>query len=152
MQEKHNWGSYKGLQCPHKWSNVFMNFVWYFYDVLRWFIRFLLGFYDHFWTSGQCDAFTTITHEFEDFLNPNEWLYQIYTCRYLTWCCVLIGHGRDWLSQCQDNVTRYQVTVSVAWFPNEAALQSRHERTVPMLILLSMLPGCKTSTINQRQS
>ena len=35
--------------------------------------------------------------------------YTIYTCRFLAWCMAFIGHGNDWLVQCQDNVTEWAI-------------------------------------------
>ena len=52
--------------------------------------------------------------------------YKIYTCRYLAWQLALIGSEKDWLAQCQDNVTvksvRHQVMVLAAWTCNREAL------------------------------
>ena len=46
------------------------------------------------------------------------------TCRFLARCSVLLGLGKDWLVQCQDNVTEwvYQVMILAAWSVNVAAL------------------------------
>ena len=51
----------------------------------------------------------------------------------------LIGYDKDWLAQCQDNVTvEYQVMVLAAWFPSGAALLSHHEchchKSLPILL------------------
>ena len=35
--------------------------------------------------------------------------YKVYTCRYLTWCSALLGQGKDWLVQYQDNVTKCEI-------------------------------------------
>ena len=35
--------------------------------------------------------------------------YKIDTCRILTWCSAVIGYGKDWLVQYQDNVTEWDI-------------------------------------------
>ena len=32
--------------------------------------------------------------------------YQMATCRFLARCPALLGYGKDWLVQCQDNVSK----------------------------------------------
>ena len=49
---------------------------------------------------------------------------------FLARCLALLVQGKNWLAQCQDNVTEwdgYQVMVLVTWSPSEAALLSCHE-------------------------
>ena len=33
--------------------------------------------------------------------------YKIDTCHYLAWCSALIGYGKDWLTQCQNNAIEW---------------------------------------------
>ena len=42
--------------------------------------------------------------------------YQIDTCRFPARCSALLGYGKDWLAQCQDNVTDWGIT-SWCWRP-----------------------------------
>ena len=44
--------------------------------------------------------------------------HQIDTCRFLARCLALLGQGNDWLAQCHDSVTEWdvQVMVLMAWF------------------------------------
>ena len=42
--------------------------------------------------------------------------YQIDTCRFLAWWSALIGYGKDWLAQCQDNVIEWDIR-SWCWLP-----------------------------------
>ena len=49
--------------------------------------------------------------------------YKIDTCRSLARCLALLGSGKDWLAQCQDNVTEWTEAIVLAgWFPSGAAL------------------------------
>ena len=58
MHEKHNWVSYDGLRCPHKWPNVFTM-------LLPWF-------YNHFRTSEFEDVLNCVFtgHQFRDSVTP----------------------------------------------------------------------------------
>ena len=35
--------------------------------------------------------------------------YKVDTCHFLAWCLALIGYGKDWLAQCQDNGTEWDI-------------------------------------------
>ena len=49
--------------------------------------------------------------------------FKIDTCRFLARPSALLGYGKNWLAQCQDNVTvGYQAMVLAASFPSESAL------------------------------
>ena len=54
--------------------------------------------------------------------------YRIDTCRFLAWRFAVIRWGKDWLAQCQDNVTEWDIELLQPDFPGGAALffQSRH--------------------------
>ena len=49
---------------------------------------------------------------FEPMVESNQGLIKMYT-----WCLALLGWNKDWLAQCQDNLTGMS-----AWFSSEAAL------------------------------
>ena len=55
--------------------------------------------------------------------------YNIDTCCFLSRCLVLLGEGKDWFAQWQENVTErcQQVMMPVTWYPSEAALYSYQE-------------------------
>ena len=42
--------------------------------------------------------------------------FKIDTCRFLTWRLALLGLSKDWLAQCQDNVTEWD-SRSRCWWP-----------------------------------
>ena len=52
------------------------------------------------------------------------------TCCFLAWRSALLGSGKDWLAQCQDNVTE--------WCPvrehYKTAMSAHCHKSVPMLI------------------
>ena len=35
--------------------------------------------------------------------------YKINTFHFLAWCLALIGYGKDWLVQCQDNMAEWDI-------------------------------------------
>ena len=75
--------------------------------------------------------------------------YKIDICRFLTWCLALLRYGKDWLAQCQDNMTEWDIT-SWCWWPSFPVEQhykvvSSH-KSVPILIWHSMLLGHKTTS------
>ena len=45
--------------------------------------------------------------------------YKIDTCRFLARNSALIGYGNDWLAQCQDTLTKWDI---MSWSPSAAAL------------------------------
>ena len=54
--------------------------------------------------------------EFKPMVESNEWLIKCYTCRFLARCSALLGKGSDWLDQCQDNATEWDIR-SWSWRP-----------------------------------
>ena len=64
--------------------------------------------------------------------------YQIDTCCFLAWRSALIG--QDWLTQCQDNVTEYDIR-SWCWWPDfiigqhyKVTMSAHCHKLVPVLI------------------
>ena len=41
--------------------------------------------------------------------------YKTDTCHFLAWRSALIGLGKDWLAQCQDNVTKWDIGSWCQW-------------------------------------
>ena len=41
--------------------------------------------------------------------------YKIDTCRFLARCSALLGRGINWLAQCQDNVTEWDIMSWCLW-------------------------------------
>ena len=63
----------------------------------------------------ECPEVIRITSEFDHFLyRVSIWCqfrdmdYEIDARRFLAWHATLIGYGKDWLTQCLDNVTEWQ--------------------------------------------
>ena len=76
-------------------------------------------------------------HGFEPMVEST---YKIDTCRFLARCSVLIGQGKDWLAQDQDNVTEWDIK-SWYWrsgFPvgqhYEIAMCAHCHKSEPVLI------------------
>ena len=63
------------------------------------------------------------THGFKPWSGQTNCL-KIDTCRFLDRHSALLGYGKDWVAQCQDNVTEwgYQVMVLAVWSSSVAAL------------------------------
>ena len=55
------------------------------------------------WES-KCPRFESRPCGFEPWLSQTN-DFKMETCRFLAWRLVLLGKGKDWLAQCQDNVT-----------------------------------------------
>ena len=87
-------------------------------------------------------------------LNPDRvkpMTYTIYICCLLAWCSALLVYGKDWLAQCKDNVTQWDIG---SWccqpdFPvgqyYKVAMSVHCHKSVPILISPQMLLGHKTT-------
>ena len=75
--------------------------------------------------------------------------YQIYTCHFLAWRSALIGYGKDWLAQFQNNVTGWDIR-SLFRLPD---VQMRQHYKVTMSVhchkTVPVKKTCKTSRTNQ---
>ena len=49
-------------------------------------------------------------------VESNQQLIKMYTCQFLAKCSVLLGEDKDWLTQCQDKVTDWDIK-SWCWRP-----------------------------------
>ena len=77
---------------------------------------------------------------------------KINTSHFLTRHSALFGWVKDWLAQCQDNVTRCDIR-SCCWWPGfpvglhyKVTMSVHCHKSVPILIWQWMLPGRKTPT------
>ena len=62
------------------------------------------------------------THRFEPMSSQINGI-QIYTSRFLSRCSRLLEYNKDWLAQCKDNVTEWDISmVLAAWSPSGSAL------------------------------
>ena len=79
--------------------------------------------------------------------------YTIDNCRYAAWrLTYYIGQGQDWLAQCQNNVSVWDIR-SWCWWPGfpvgqhyKFAMSAYCHKLVPVLIRPQRLLGCKTTT------
>ena len=67
--------------------------------------------------------------------------YKIDTCCFLARCSALLGEGKDWLAQCEDNVIEWDFRSWCRWpgFPvgqhyDEIAISARCQKSVPIVI------------------
>ena len=65
-------------------------------------------------------------------LNPGRVKSMTYACRFLARCSALLGEGKGWLAQCQENVTEWDMVLA-AGSASGAALESPHEHTLSLV-------------------
>ena len=79
---------------------------------------------------------------------------KMYTCRFLARCSTLLGWGMDWLAQCQDNVSEWDIR-SWCWQPGlpvgwHYKVMSIHcHKSILVLMWPYLLLGHKTRTKKQ---
>ena len=68
-------------------------------------------------------------------------MYKIDTRYFLAWCSALLGYGKDWLAQCQDNVVEWDIR-SLCWQPDfpveqryKANMSAHSHKSVPVLTM-----------------
>ena len=118
-------------QCLHS-QHVF---IWYQVKWPNWYRSGLAGGISGLWTHGQVKPMT----------------YKIDSCHFVARHLALLGYGKDWLAQCQNNVTEFIISGH-----GVGALISQWGSTtkspwVPLLVWFSMLLGHKTTTNKQQQ-
>ena len=52
----------------------------------------------------------------------NSLTYKPDTCCFVAWQSILISEGKDWLAECQDNVTEWDIGLS-CWWPDFPVVQ-----------------------------
>ena len=159
-------GSQRFREDSWSWCQCRRNtpgFIWWLMMPSIFYNVFTKLFYDNFLSFGQCEAYTMVTPEIEDFLNRMSiWGQFQENVRPVLWNWSPPAKkkkkkekGEHWWAQCQDNVIAWDIRSWCRWpgFPVEqhykVIMNAHCHRTVPVLIWPWMLQWCKALTSNR---